>query len=202
MQKRVALYLRVSTNKGQTTKNQERELRTVAKRSGWSIAAIYADEGISGAKGREGRPGLDSLLKAVSRKEIDLVAAWSVDRLGRSLQDLVSFLNELNAKKVDLYLHQQGLDTTTPAGKAMFQVMGVFAEFERAIIRERIAAGLARAREEGRRLGRPRVGAEIEKRIREARGQGHGIRKVAKMVGCGVSVVQRLERKSTRRTSG
>jgi hypothetical protein len=81
--------------------------------------------------------------------------AWSVDRLGRSLQDLVGFLSELHALKIDLFLRQQGLDTTTPAGKAMFQMMGVFAEFERAMIQERVRAGLARARSEGKRLGRP-----------------------------------------------
>ena len=198
MRKRVAVYLRVSTH-DQTVRNQERELRAVAKRHGWNVVAVHSDEGISGAKGRDGRPGLDALLKSVARKEIDLVSSWSVDRLGRSLQDLVSFLNELHAKQVDLYLHQQGLDTTTPAGKAMFQVMGVFAEFERAIIRERIKSGLARAKADGRKLGRPRVSGEIEERIRAARRAGMGIRKVASTLGVGVSVVQRLERKNRKK---
>ena len=92
--------------------------------------------------------------------------AWSVDRLGRSLQDLVGFLSELHALRIDLFLHQQGLDTTTPAGKAMFQMMGVFAEFERAMIQERVRAGLARARSEGKRLGRPPIAPALEKRIR------------------------------------
>ena len=137
MTKRVALYLRVSTT-GQNTVNQSRELRAVAKRQGWNVVEIFEDAGISGAKGRGQRPGLNAMLRGVARKDFDLVAAWSVDRLGRSLQDLVSILAELHAKRVDLYLHQQGLDTTTPAGKAMFQVMGVFAEFERAMIQERI----------------------------------------------------------------
>ena len=109
----------------------------------------------SGAKGRDERPGLDKLLQAVARKEFDLVAAWSVDRIGRSLVDLVGTLQELHAKNVDLYLHQQGIDTTTPSGKAMFQMMGVFAEFERSMLRERVNAGLARARAEGTQLGRP-----------------------------------------------
>ncbi len=106
---------------------------------------MYEDAGLSGAKGRDQRPGLDALLKAVTRREVDLVAAWSVDRLGRSLTDLLGLLTELHAKGVDLYLHQQGLDTSTPSGRAMFQMMGVFAEFERAMIRERVMAGLARA---------------------------------------------------------
>jgi DNA invertase Pin-like site-specific DNA recombinase len=202
MQKRVALYSRVSTTKGQTVRNQERELHEVAERHSWKITAIYADEGISGAKGREGRPALDALLKSVARKEIDLVAAWSVDRLGRSLQDLVSFLNELHAKGVDLYLHQQGLDTTTPAGRAMFQVMGVFAEFERAMIRERIRAGLARAIADGRKLGRPKVPKEIEENIRLARSGGMGMRKVARTLGVGVSVIQRLERAPKKKPVG
>jgi hypothetical protein len=91
--------------------------------------------------------------------------AWSVDRLGRSLQDLVSFLSEIHAAGVDLFLHQQGIDTTTPGGKAMFQMLGVFAEFERSIIQERVRAGLRRAKAEGKRLGRPRIAADIEARI-------------------------------------
>ena len=132
------------------------------------------------------------MLRGVARKDFDLVAAWSVDRLGRSLQDLVSILAELHAKRVDLYLHQQGLDTTTPAGKAMFQVMGVFAEFERAMIQERIKAGLARARAEGKRLGRPRIGKDIEERIRLERRKGGTIHGIASQLGIGVSVVQRV----------
>ena len=116
------------------------------------MVAFYRDHGISGAKGRDKRPGLDKLLQAVARKEFDMVAAWSVDRLGRSLIDLVGILQEFHAKHVDLYLHQQGIDTTTPSGKAMFQMMGVFAEFERSMIHERVMAGLARARAEGNSL--------------------------------------------------
>ena len=110
---------------------------------------IYKDEGVSGAKGRDKRPGLDAMMKGVNRKEFDMVAAWSVDRLGRSLTDLLSILQGLHEKGVGLFLHQQGLDTTTSAGKAMFQMLGVFAEFERGIIRERVNAGLARARANG-----------------------------------------------------
>ena len=123
--KRVALYVRVSTDH-QSVRNQEIELQAVAERHGWTVVAVYRDQGISGAKGRDKRPGLDKLLQAVARKEFDMVAAWSVDRLGRSLIDLVGILQEFHAKDVDLYLHQQGIDTTTPSGKAMFQMMGVF----------------------------------------------------------------------------
>src|SRR6266487_350546 len=133
--KRVALYLRVSTT-GQTIQNQRRELEAVAARHRWEIVAEFKDEGISGTKGRDERPGFNTLCRGIARREFDLVAAWSVDRLGRSLQDLVGFLAELQSKKVDLYLHQQALDTSTPSGKAMFGMLGVFAEFERSIIQE------------------------------------------------------------------
>ena len=189
--KKVALYSRVSTDR-QTTENQLIELRAVAERHGWMIIDEYIDEGISGAKGRDKRPEFDRLLKDAARKKFDLIASWSVDRLGRSLQDLVAFLSEIHAKKVDLYLHQQGMDTTTPAGKALFQMMGVFAEFERAMIQERVKAGLERARAQGKRLGRPTVSAEIEARIAELRGEGMGKIKIAKTLGIGVSTVQRV----------
>jgi DNA invertase Pin-like site-specific DNA recombinase len=151
---KAALYLRVSTDE-QTVLNQRRELEAVAERHGWEIVAVFTDEGISGAKGREQRPAFHRLLQGVARKEFDLVAAWSVDRLGRSLQHLLGFLAELQAKDVDLYLHQQRIDTGTPAGKALFGMLGVFAEFERAILRERIQSGMRRTRADGRRFGRP-----------------------------------------------
>jgi DNA invertase Pin-like site-specific DNA recombinase len=125
------------------------------------------------------------LCRDASKREFDAVMAWSVDRLGRYLQDLIKFLSEIHALKIDLYLHQQGLDTTTPAGKAMFQMMGVFAEFERAMIQERVRAGLARAKQEGKRLGRPKIDPEIEDAIRKAlRRKGRpGILKIAKELG-------------------
>jgi DNA invertase Pin-like site-specific DNA recombinase len=119
--------------------------------------------------------------------------AWSVDRLGRSLQDLVSFLSEIHALKIDLYLHQQGIDTTTPAGKAMFQMMGVFAEFERAVIQERVRAGLARAKADGTKLGRPKTDATTEKAIRDALLKGDaGMHKIAARFGVGTGTVQRI----------
>src|SRR5262249_58608736 len=128
--KRAAIYARVSTD-GQTTDNQLRELRQVAERNGWLIVQEFIDQGISGAKGREHRPAFDALWKGAVRREFDVVMVWAVDRLGRSLANLVNFLSEIHAKKVDLFIHQQGIDTTTPAGKALFGMMGVFAEFER-----------------------------------------------------------------------
>jgi DNA invertase Pin-like site-specific DNA recombinase len=190
--KRVALYVRVSTD-GQTVVNQRRELEAVAERHGWDVVKVYSDHGVSGSKGRDQRPAFDSLCKGIARRDFDLVAAWSVDRLGRSLQHLIEFLGEMKAKGVDLYLHQQGLDTSTPAGRAMYQMLGVFAEFERAMIVGRVNAGLARARAQGKTLGRPKVDASVEKAVRALRVKGKGIRKVAAELGIGVSTVQRIE---------
>jgi DNA invertase Pin-like site-specific DNA recombinase len=189
---RAALYLRVSTD-AQTTHSQYSQLWAAAARTGWTIVGVFEDQGISGTKGRDQRPAFDRLHRAITRREIDVVMAWSVDRLGRSLQDLVAFLGELRAVGVDLYLHQQGVDTTTPAGRALFQMMAVFAEFERAIIVERVRAGIARARAEGKHLGRPYVNAETEQAIRAALATGKGIRKVARETGVGTSVVQRVK---------
>jgi len=204
--KRVAIYLRVSTSK-QDTDNQRRELEAVAGRLGWQVVKVFEDAGISGAKGRDKRPGLDAMLKAVNAREFDMVASWSVDRLGRSLTDLLSILQSLHDKGVDLFLHQQGLDTSTTAGKAMFQMLGVFAEFERGIIKERVNAGLARARSNGTKLGRgnrkdgkasadeKRWGmntADMHKRIRQLHKGGMGILKIGREVGVGTSVVQRV----------
>lgn len=195
MTKRVAIYLRVST-KEQTTENQRRELEVVAGRAGWDVVQVFEDAGVSGAKGREKRPAYDALLKAVARREVDLVAAWSVDRLGRSMQDLVSFLEDLKGHGADLYLHQQALDTTTPSGRALFGMMAVFAEFERAMIQERVNAGLARAKAQGKKLGRPTLSGDMEAKVRALRAEGMGVVKVAKTLGIGVSAVQRIEKSS------
>ena len=187
---RVALYVRVSTD-GQSVENQVRELQAIAERHGWIVVGVFSDPGVSGMK--EKRPAFDKLMAGVARKEFDIVAAWAVDRLGRSLQHLLTFLGELKAKGVDLYLHQQGLDTSTPAGKAMFQMLGVFAEFERAMTLERVYAGLKRARAEGKVLGRPKVNDATEDAIRAELAKGTGIKATARAVGCGVGTVQRVK---------
>jgi DNA invertase Pin-like site-specific DNA recombinase len=198
--KRVAIYLRVSTVQ-QTTANQERELRDIAERAGWQVVKIYKDHGISGSKGRDGRPAFDALCQAVTRREIDMIMAWSVDRLGRSLKDLVAFLGELRATGVDLFLKQQGIDTSTPAGKALFQMMGVFAEFEREMIAERVRAGMARAKEKGTEtgnpIGRPRIKQELVKRIQAALNKPdrtEGVRKIAARFNVSPSKVQQISR--------
>jgi len=190
--KRVALYARVSTD-GQSVENQLRDLREVAERHGWHVVDEFTDRGISGAKGRDQRPAFRRLWNAVTRREIDMVAAWSVDRLGRSLQDLVGFLSELRAKEVDLFLHRQGLDTSTPAGRAMYQMLGVFSEFERAMIQDRVRAGLRKARAEGKTLGRPKVNAKIKAAIRAKLKAGVGMTRAACDLGVGVSTVVRVK---------
>jgi DNA invertase Pin-like site-specific DNA recombinase len=209
-QKRVALYLRVSTVENQTVENQRRELEAVAARHGWQIVATFSDEGVSGAKGRDKRPGFDMLLKGVAKREYDLIASWSVDRLGRSLQALMDFLGEIHAKRIDLYLHQQGLDTTTPMGKAMFQVMGVFAEFERAMIISRVKSGLERVkadpRSEDRKqrfkegkikqftLGRPSAMTPAkELKARALLAQGVGVNKIGKQLRVGTGTIQKIK---------
>lgn len=192
--KRVAIYTRVSTSDGQQTiDNQLRDLNLAAERLGWHIVAHYSDEGISGAKGRDRRPGLDAMLKGITRKEFDMVAAWSVCRLGRSLQHLVSMLGDLNAKGVDLYLHVQALDTSTPSGRAMFQMLGVFSEFERAMISERVKTSLARLRESGKTLGRKPLDPKIVRKVEQSLSQGVSINQTAKALKIGVASVHRIK---------
>jgi DNA invertase Pin-like site-specific DNA recombinase len=197
--KTVAIYLRVSTQE-QTTENQLLELMQVVQKSNWQVFKIYEDAGVSGSKGRDKRPEFDQMQKDAVRRKFDLVLAWSVDRLGRSVQDLISFLNELHSVECDLYLHQQGVDTTTPAGKAMFQMLGVFAEFERAMIQERVKAGLARTKGKGVKLGRAKVSKDIESQIielRESTKPPMGMLKIAKTLGLGTGTVQRVIKEIT-----
>jgi DNA invertase Pin-like site-specific DNA recombinase len=195
MTKRIAIYARCSTDE-QTTENQIRELRDVASRHGWNVVAVFDDNGISGGVPREDRPAMKMLLGAVARREVDMVAAWAVDRLSRSLIDLLGFLGELHAKKIDLYLHQQGLDTSTPAGRAMFQMLGVFAEFERSMIRERVKAGMARARisgtKTGKAIGRPAVAGRTRDEVRALLYAGHSEREVSRLLGIGKGTIHRL----------
>lgn len=191
--KRAGIYLRVSQD-SQTTENQFRILQEVAERSGWTVVEVFTDAGVSGAKGRDKRPGYDALLKAVHRREIDMVAAFAVDRLGRSLPDLVAFLSDLQARGCDLYLHQQAVDTSTPSGRMLFQMLAVFAEFERSIITSRINAGLARARANGVQFGRPNLSLERRTKVQKALREGLSIRAAAKATGVSTASVQRIKR--------
>jgi DNA invertase Pin-like site-specific DNA recombinase len=189
---RVALYLRVSTA-AQTVENQERELTAVAAARGWQVVETYRDEGISGAKGRDNRPGFDLMWKDAARRKFDVVMAWSVDRLGRSLADVANFMVDLKGYGVGLYLHAQAVDTTTPGGKALLQMAGVFAEFEREMIRERTLAGQARARASGVRFGRPTIPDAKAAAITADLKSGIGVVKLSKLHGVGVGTVQRLK---------
>lgn len=183
---RIAIYSRVSTAQ-QTTENQRLELERVAAARGWNIVQTFNDEGISGAKGRDERPGLDALLKAASRRQFDLIAVWSIDRLGRSLQHLVTTVNDLQAVGVALYIHQQQLDTTTPSGKLCFSMFGAFAEFERNLIRERVKVGIERAKKNGVKLGRPSSVTESTRAaIVELYKKGMSPKKISQTLRCGV----------------
>lgn len=192
MTKRVAIYARVSTEKNQTVENQLRVLHEVAERMGWQVVAVHTDEGISGAKSRDKRPAFDALLKGVARREFEMIAAWSVDRLGRSLSDLVGFLGEIQARGVDLFLHQQALDTSTPSGRMLFQLLGVFAEFERSLIVARVNSGLVRARAAGVRLGRPPMPDHVVDAIKQSLSSGEGIRATARKTGASTTSVMRI----------
>jgi DNA invertase Pin-like site-specific DNA recombinase len=191
--KRAVVYARVSKDR-QTIENQLRELRQIAERRGWTIIEVYTDEAISGAKGRDKRPGLDAMLNDASRRKFDVVMAWAMDRMGRSLIDLLHTIEHLKACGVDLYLDQQNIDTTTPSGKLLFHITGAFAEYERDMIVARIKAGLARAVDEGKQLGRPKVSETLELKAQRELRKGKGILKVAKAVGLGTGTVQRIKR--------
>lgn len=188
--KRVAIYLRVSTS-GQTVENQRLALHDALSRKGWEVVAEYVDHGVSGTKSRTERPQFDALLKDATRRKFDLIAAWSVDRLGRSLKDLVNFLTDIQSQGIDLFLYQQALDTSTPTGRAMFGMLSIFGEFEASMIKERVRAGLSRARASGKRLGRPPVPKHVCRQIVEARARGEGIKKIARHHKVGVGTVYR-----------
>jgi DNA invertase Pin-like site-specific DNA recombinase len=194
---RAAIYLRVSTGE-QTVENQRRELEAAAAARGWQVVAVFADEGISGAKGRDKRPQLDLMLKDAVRRRFDVVMCWAVDRLGRSLADLIGTMQELHGAKVDLFMLQQGLDTTTPAGRAMFGMLGVFSEFERSMIVSRVKAGMERAKDSPRKgakaIGRPKTSKATEAAIRARLAAGAGMLKVAAELGVGSGTVQRVAR--------
>jgi DNA invertase Pin-like site-specific DNA recombinase len=190
---RAAIYLRVSRD-DQTTENQRLVLAKVAGHRGWEIVHAYEDQGISGAKGRDQRPAFDQMLKDAVRRRFDILLVWSIDRLGRSVLHVANALAELDAAGIRLYCDQQGIDSSTPMGRAMIQMASIFGEQERSILRDRVKAGLERVRQQGVRLGRPKVSSKVEDAIRRHLRAGNGILKVARMVGCGSGTVQRVKR--------
>ena len=185
------IYARVST-KNQNTDRQIAELSEVAEKADWKIIDTKIDHGISGSKGRDQRPALDETLKAITQRKASRVMVWSVDRLGRSLQDLIATLNEIRAAGADLYIHQQAIDTSTAAGQALFGMLGVFATFEREIIRERVISGLEQAKAKGKRLGRPPVAPITAKKVISLSKEGLSQRSIAKRVGLSQTKVNRI----------
>jgi len=187
--KTVALYARVSTST-QTAENQLLDLRATAARAGYQIITEFVDSGISGAKGRADRPQLDALLKAATQRKFEMVMVWDISRLGRSLQNLVEILTELQSLKIDLFFQQQGLDTSTSSGRMMFSVFGALAEYERELIRERVIAGQQRAKAQGRKLGRPsKLNEGLKSAIRLLREKGMGIKQIAAQCQVGIGSV-------------
>jgi DNA invertase Pin-like site-specific DNA recombinase len=187
--RKIAIYARVSTDK-QSTENQLLELRTLCNQLGYTIVQEYTDNGISGAKSRDALPALDLLLKDATRRKFDMVMCWSIDRLGRSLQNLVEILNELQALKIDLYFQQQGMDTSTPSGRMIFSVFGAIGEFERNLIRERVIAGQQRAKANGVKLGRPtKMNDGMRSAVKILREKGMGIKQISRELQIGVGTV-------------
>jgi len=187
MNKRVALYARVSTDK-QTCENQLNELRSIVERMQYTIVDEFIDEGISGAT--SSRPALDALMKSATQRRFDMVMCWSIDRLGRSLQNLIEILNELQSLKVDLFFMQQGLDTSTSAGRMMFSIFGALAEFERNLIRERVIAGQQRAISQGVKMGRPtKMNDGMKNAVKLLRERGIGIKQIARELKIGIGTV-------------
>jgi DNA invertase Pin-like site-specific DNA recombinase len=191
--KRAALYLRVSTDR-QTVENQQKALQAIAEHRGWEIVATYSDKGISGAKGRRDRPGFDQMLGDAGRGKFDIVMAFALDRIGRSLSDLLATIKHLEECRVDLFVDRNMIDTTTPTGKLLFHVTSAFAEFERDMIVQRVNAGLDRARAKGVTLGRPKIDEDLEAKIREAIAKGgKGKHKIAAEFGVGSGTVARIK---------
>lgn len=192
---KVVIYGRVSTN-DQTTENQLIKLKEIISINGWNLTDIYVDEGISGSKGRDQRPQFDRLCKDMVRRKFSRIMVWDVSRLGRSLQDLVEFLNEVVSVNCNLYIHQSGLDTSTPSGRMMFQMVGVFSEFERAMISERVILGLERAIKNGKQLGRPKITEDKKNEIKFMLDKGMSYTSIQQHTGISKATISRINSES------
>ena len=193
MNNKAVIYSRVSTTNGQTVDNQLKVLREVAEKKGLEIVKEISDEGISGAKGRDEREGFDELIKGAVKKEFDIILVWDVSRLGRSLKHLVSFLDDIHSSNCDLYIHQSGMDTTSASGKMMFQMIALFSEFERSMIRERVIAGQQRAKAEGKHIGRKtNVNDAVITAVYQLRQNNVPIKRIAKDLQIGVGTVYKI----------
>jgi DNA invertase Pin-like site-specific DNA recombinase len=189
MPRRVALYARVSTAE-QNVEPQLHALRAYAEARGLEVAAEYVDHGVSGAKDR--RPALDRLLADCRKRQVDAVAVTKLDRLARSVRHLTALAAEIEALGVDLVVLDQSIDTSTPAGRFLFNTLGAVAELERDLIRERVSAGIAAAKRRGTQFGRPlRLTREMAERAHRLRRSGRSVREIAQILGVGVATVHR-----------
>lgn len=198
MTDKVVIYSRVSTL-DQTSANQIEKLKEIIEINRWKLVEIYTDDGISGSMGRDKRPEFDRMCRDMVRRRFNKVLVWDVSRLGRSLQHLIEFLDEVNSIGVNLYIHQSGLDTTTPSGRMMFQMVGVFSEFERSMISERVKLGLARVRNKGVKLGRPKtITDDLRDRVNELIDQGNSYNQINQILGIAKSTISRIKHESSR----
>ncbi len=189
---KTAIYMRVSTSL-QTTDNQLVALQDYATRMNYEITSIYKDEGISGVKNQNQRPALNAMMKDVVKGKFSQILIYDISRLGRSLKDLVNILNDFNQSKVRLIFIQNGIDTSNSTGQMMFQLLGVFAEWERQTIVDRVNAGLVRARQAGKKLGRPStINDSVISAVKLLRNQNIGIRKISSQLRIGVGTVMKI----------
>lgn len=186
---RAAVYARVSTsNHGQDPKVQLREIAEYCARRNWTVTSEYVDVGISGTK--EKRPELDRLLVDAHRRRFDALVVWKFDRFARSVSHLLRALETFQALGIEFVSLTEGVDTSTPAGKMVFTVLGAVAELERSLICERVRAGLRNARAKGKKLGRPKAALDVA-RIVELRKRGRSWRKIARVLGCSARTARR-----------
>ena len=195
--RRAAIYGRVTAD-WQTMDNQVAALKELAERRGWEVVEVYIEDAIPAGTGRHKRPGFDQMLRHATTSNFDVVLARSIDLMGRSLRDLIETIEYLKEAGVDLYLDQQNIDTTTAAGKALFQVTRLFAEFHRSIIRQRVNSGPAAAAARGKRRGRLKIDSRTEWAICQAIASGKAISMIAAEFGVGSSTVQRIKAKMRR----
>lgn len=188
---KIAIYARVSTE-DQNLENQLEQLKGYCDRMDYEIYDIYKDK-ISGSK--ESRPGFNKLMQDSRKKRFDAVLCWKLDRLGRSLEHLISIIKEWKKRGIDLICYQQNIDTTNASGKLMFQIIGAFAEFERNMIRERTKAGLERARKQGKKLGRPSTSEYHKKKILDLYDKLGSIKKVSEQVNKSYGTVYKIIKK-------
>ncbi len=189
--KAVAIYARVSTDR-QTVDMQIHELKEYVKRRGWNLYREFIDQGYSGSDTK--RPAFQEMMNEAKKRKFDVLLVWKLDRLSRSMKDLVMVLNELGGLGIDFVSYDNNLDTSTPTGKLVFHVIGAVAEFEKDIIKERVKAGLENAKRKGKKLGRPGVDDSVIEEAKALRGQGKSFRKIGKQLGISEGVVrQRLK---------